>query len=282
MKKKIAVLLVAAMTLSTVGTAFAHQVIVVDPSAAAEEAEEAEEEAEEEEAVAEEAEAEEEEAVEEEAVEAEAEEAEAEEEAVEEEAEEVITSVTTSPNKVSDRTITTEDETSTTYTKVKEPKTIYNTAPSAEHPFTDVTGANEKYAKAAYALGMTQGVTADGIFAPDETLTIEDAVTFLYRLKDGEGKNGIILANISKASGYAIKPLTWAAGLGLVEKSVEPQDAVTVKELKDMLDKLGYTTNLVGTDNSMTRIEGLVIILDSIVGDLDKVNTTTTKTTAVA
>ncbi len=266
MKKKIAVLLVAAMTLSTVGTAFAHQVIVVDPSAAAEEVEEAEEE-----------EAEEEEAVEAEAVEAEEEEAE-EEEAVEAEAEEVITSVTTSPNKVSDRTITTEDETSTTYTKVKEPKTIYNTAPSAEHPFTDVTGANEKYAKAAYALGMAQGVTADGIFAPDETLTVEDAVTFLYRLKDGEGKNGIILANISKASGYAIKSLTWAAGLGLVEKSVEPQDAVTVKELKDMLDKLGYTTNLVGTDNSMTRIEGLVIILNSIVGDLDKVNTTTTKT----
>ncbi len=263
MKKKLAVLLAAAMTLSVAGTAFAYQVIVVDPAQAAEEeAEPVEEEEKAEEAVAEE------EAVEETA-EAPAEETEV--PAVEEES--VVEPVVTSPNKESDRTVITEEGNSTTFRKPKEPKTIYNTAPSANHPFIDVTGSNEDYARAAYALGMTLGMTKDALFVPDGTLSTEDAVTFLYRLKGGEGKNGIILDKISEANGYAQKPLTWAAGLGLVEKSVEPKSDITVTQLKGMLDKLGYTTNLVGTDNSMTRINGLKIILDSIVGDLDKVDT---------
>lgn len=56
---------------------------------------------------------------------------------------------------------------------------------------------------------------------PDANLTVEDAVTFLYRLKGGEGKDGIIIAKMSEANGYAQKPLTWAAGLGLCEGSVD-------------------------------------------------------------
>ena len=182
--------------------------------------------------------------------------------------------VVSSPNKESDRTVITEEGASTTFKKYKEPKTIYNTAPSAQHPFIDLTGANEDYGRAAFALGMTWGVTKDAYFSPDTTLSTEDAVTFLYRLKGGEGKNGIILAKISEANGYAVNPLTWAAGLGLVEKSVEPKKAITVSELKYMIEKLGYKINIVGTDNSMSRIDGLKLILDSIIGELDKVSVT--------
>ena len=180
--------------------------------------------------------------------------------------------IVTSPNKEKDRSVVKEEGTSTTYSKVKEAKTIYNTAPSADHPFIDVTGANEDYVKAAYGLGMTWGMTKDAIFSPDTTLTMEDAITWLYRLEGAEGKNGIIIAKMSEANGYAQKPLTWAAGLGLVDGSVEPKSEITVAQLNSMIDKLGFKTNIVGTENTMTRMDGLKTILDSLVGTVNKVN----------
>lgn len=274
MKKKIAVLLVAAMTMALAVPAFAHQVVVVDPSKEAAVEEKAAEETTE--AVVEEkaTEATTEAVVEETATEAaEATEAtEATEETTEAVVEETkVEPIVTSPNKEKDREVVLEDGTAVTYSKVKEPKTLYNTAPSAEHPFTDVTGANEDYARAAYALGITVGMVRGTQFVPDGTLSMEDAITWLYRLQGGEGKDGIILSKISEANGYAQKPLTWAVGLGLVDGSVEPKAEITVKQLNDMLAKLGYGTNLVGTDATMTRIDGLKTILDSMVGSLDKV-----------
>lgn len=265
MKKKLAILLTAVMTMSMAVPVFAHQVIVVDPSKevteeTVEETEEVEttettEETETTEAVVE---------TEEVGTTEETETAEATEEEVVEETK--TEPIVTSPNKEKDRVVVSEEGTSTTYSKAKEPKTIYNTAPSAEHPFTDLTGANEDYGRAAYALGMTWGVTKNGIFNPDSTLTIEDAVTFLYRLKGAEGKNGIILSKISEANGYAQKPLTWAVGLGLCDGSVEPKAEITVAQLISMIDKLGYTVDgVVGTENTITRIDGLKLILDSII-----------------
>lgn len=263
MKKKIAVLLVAAMTMALAVPAFAHQVVVVDPSkevveetAKETEATEATEEAAAEEtteAVVVEETATTEEAVTEETT------TEATEEVVEETK---VEPIVTSPNKEKDREVVLEDGTAVTYSKVKEPKTIFNTAPSAEHPFSDVTGEDEKYAEAAYSLGMTIGMVRGTQFVPDGTLTTEDAITWLYRLLDGESKNGIILTNISEANGYAQKPLTWAVGLGLVESTVEPKKEITVNELNAILAKLGYNTGLVGTDATMTRIDGLKQVLN--------------------
>ena len=277
MKKKIAIVLAAAMTMALAVPAFAHshQVVVNKPAAEEEVAEEEEEvvetAAETEDVVAEETtedvveEVTEEEVTEEEVTEEEV----TEEEVVEEET--AVEPIVTSPNKIKDREVVLEDGTAVTYSKVKEPKTIYNTAPSSDHPFTDVTGEEEEYARAAYALGMTIGMVRGTEFVPDTTLTMEDAITWLYRLQGGVGKDGIILAKISEANGYAQKPLTWAVGLGLVDGAVEPKAEITVKQLNDMIDKLGYTTNLVGTDATMTRAEGLKTILDSLVGSLDSV-----------
>ena len=277
MKKKIAIVLAAAMTMALAVPAFAHshQVVVNKPAAEEEVAEEEEEvvetAAETEEVVVEETtedvveEVTEEEVTEEEVTEEEV----TEEEVVEEET--AVEPIVTSPNKIKDREVVLEDGTAVTYSKVKEPKTIYNTAPSSDHPFTDVTGEEEEYARAAYALGMTIGMVRGTEFVPDTTLTMEDAITWLYRLQGGVGKDGIILAKISEANGYAQKPLTWAVGLGLVDGAVEPKAEITVKQLNDMIDKLGYTTNLVGTDATMTRAEGLKTILDSLVGSLDSV-----------
>lgn len=276
MKKKIAIVLAAAMTMALAVPAFAHshQVVVNKPAAEEEVAEEEEEvvetAAETEDVVVEETT---EDVVAEETTEDVAEEV-TEEEVTEEEVVEEETAVepiVTSPNKIKDREVVLEDGTAVTYSKVKEPKTIYNTAPSSDHPFTDVTGEEEEYARAAYALGMTIGMVRGTEFVPDTTLTMEDAITWLYRLQGGVGKDGIILAKISEANGYAQKPLTWAVGLGLVDGAVEPKAEITVKQLNDMIDKLGYTTNLVGTDATMTRAEGLKTILDSIVGSLDSV-----------
>ena len=284
MKKKIAIVLAAAMTMALAVPAFAHshQVVVNKPAAEEEVAEEEEEvvetAAETEDVVAEETtedvveEVTEEEVTEEEVTEEEV----TEEEVVEEET--AVEPIVTSPNKIKDREVVLEDGTAVTYSKVKEPKTIYNTAPSSDHPFTDVTGEEEEYARAAYALGMTIGMVRGTEFVPDTTLTMEDAITWLYRLQGGVGKDGIILAKISEANGYAQKPLTWAVGLGLVDGAVEPKAEITVKQLNDMIDKLGYTTNLVGTDATMTRAEGLKTILDSLVGSLDQINTSRTYT----
>ena len=266
MKKKIAVLLVAAMTMAMAAPAFAHQVIVVDPSKVVEEAveEAVVEETAEEAAVEETAE----EAVVEETAEEAVVEETTEEAVVEETTEEAVVEETavepivTSPNKEKDREVVAEDGTTLTYSKVKEPKTIFNTAPSAEHPFTDVSGEAEKYAEAAYSLGMTIGMVRGTQFVPDGTLTMEDAITWLYRLFDGEGKNGIILTNISEANGYAQKPLTWAVGLGLVGSTVEPKKEITVNEFNAILAKLGYNTGLIGTDATMTRIDGLKQVLN--------------------
>ncbi len=271
MKKKIAIVLAAAMTMALAVPAFAHshQVIVNKPAAEEEVAEEEEEvvetAAETEDVVVEETT---EDVVAEETTEDVVEEV-TEEEVVEEET--AVEPIVTSPNKIKDREVVLEDGTAVTYSKVKEPKTIYNTAPSSDHPFTDVTGEEEEYARAAYALGMTIGMVRGTEFVPDTTLTMEDAITWLYRLQGGVGKDGIILAKISEANGYAQKPLTWAVGLGLVDGAVEPKAEITVKQLNDMIDKLGYKTNLVGTDATMTRAEGLKTILDSLVGSLDSV-----------
>ena len=280
MKKKIAIVLAAAMTMALAVPAFAHshQVIVNKPAAEEEVAEEEEEvvetAAETEDVVVEETtedvvvEETTEDVVAEETTEDVVEEV-TEEEVVEEET--AVEPIVTSPNKIKDREVVLEDGTAVTYSKVKEPKTIYNTAPSSDHPFTDVTGEEEEYARAAYALGMTIGMVRGTEFVPDTTLTMEDAITWLYRLQGGVGKDGIILAKISEANGYAQKPLTWAVGLGLVDGAVEPKAEITVKQLNDMIDKLGYKTNLVGTDATMTRAEGLKTILDSLVGSLDSV-----------
>ena len=285
MKKKIAIVLAAAMTMALAVPAFAHshQVVVNKPAAEEEVAEEEEEvvetAAETEDVVVEEttedvvAEETTEDVVAEETTEDVVEEVTegevTEEEVVEEET--AVEPIVTSPNKIKDREVVLEDGTAVTYSKVKEPKTIYNTAPSSDHPFTDVTGEEEEYARAAYALGMTIGMVRGTEFVPDTTLTMEDAITWLYRLQGGVGKDGIILAKISEANGYAQKPLTWAVGLGLVDGAVEPKAEITVKQLNDMIDKLGYKTNLVGTDATMTRAEGLKTILDSLVGSLDSV-----------
>lgn len=287
MKKKIAIVLAAAMTMALAVPAFAHshQVIVNKPAAEEEVAEEEEEvvetAAETEDVVVEETTEEvvveetTEDVVAEETTEDVVEEV-TEEEVVEEET--AVEPIVTSPNKIKDREVVLEDGTAVTYSKVKEPKTIYNTAPSSDHPFTDVTGEEEEYARAAYALGMTIGMVRGTEFVPDTTLTMEDAITWLYRLQGGVGKDGIILAKISEANGYAQKPLTWAVGLGLVDGAVEPKAEITVKQLNDMIDKLGYKTNLVGTDATMTRAEGLKTILDSLVGSLDQINTSRTYT----
>ena len=260
MKKKIAVLLVAAMTMALAVPAFAHQVVVVDPSKEVVEETAKETEATEEAAAEETTEAV---VVEETATTEEAVTEETTTEATEEVVEETkVEPIVTSPNKEKDREVVLEDGTAVTYSKVKEPKTIFNTAPSAEHPFSDVTGEDEKYAEAAYSLGMTIGMVRGTQFVPDGTLTTEDAITWLYRLLDGESKNGIILTNISEANGYAQKPLTWAVGLGLVESTVEPKKEITVNELNAILAKLGYNTGLVGTDATMTRIDGLKQVLN--------------------
>lgn len=260
MKKKIAVLLVAAMTMALAVPAFAHQVVVVDPSKEVVEETAKETEATEEAATEETTEAV---VVEETATTEEAVTDETTTEATEEVVEETkVEPIVTSPNKEKDREVVLEDGTAVTYSKVKEPKTIFNTAPSAEHPFSDVTGEDEKYAEAAYSLGMTIGMVRGTQFVPDGTLTTEDAITWLYRLLDGESKNGIILTNISEANGYAQKPLTWAVGLGLVESTVEPKKEITVNELNAILAKLGYNTGLVGTDATMTRIDGLKQVLN--------------------
>ena len=173
-------------------------------------------------------------------------------------------SVTTYPTAEPTRTVITEADSSVTFREPKVPKTIFNTAPSSDHSFEDMVGEDKKYTSIAYGLGITYGMDVETVFAPESKLTYEDAVTWLYRLEDGVGKNGIILPFMSRANGYAQKPLTWAAGLNLVEKTVDPKAEVSSAEVRDMLEKLGYECNIVASENGITRIRGIRIILDSM------------------
>lgn len=180
--------------------------------------------------------------------------------------------VTTSPNKESDRVAVSEDGKTITFQREKETKNIFNTAPSKTSPFKDVVGEDAEYVGAAYALGITSGMYGSTVFVGDSELTVEEVVTWLYRLEDGEDKNGRVIAKISEAYGYAQKPLAWAAGLGLIDYGISPKAKVTVSDVKEMVDKLGYKSNIVGSDDVVTRIRGLKIILDAVVGEVNKVN----------
>ena len=181
--------------------------------------------------------------------------------------------ITYSPNKITYRLAVGNTNNVKVFTRVKERgQNVLDYAPDGDGYFVDLKGENAEYADAAYRLGTAWGIAKDGIFGPDETLTVEDTVSWLYRLAAERDKNGIVIPRAKEANGYAFKPLMWAVGMGLVDRDVDGKAPVTIEQLNFMLHKLGYESAEAGKDETITRIEGLKIILDSEVGEVHYVD----------
>lgn len=113
--------------------------------------------------------------------------------------------------------------------------------PQSSTSFSDVP-ANAWYAKAvawAKETGITGGI-GDNKFAPQQVLTRQELVVFLYHYAESKGETLTASADLSNysdsdsVSGWARKPMAWAVGSGLLYGKTQegklllaPRDAVT-------------------------------------------------------
>ena len=97
-------------------------------------------------------------------------------------------------------------------------------APAAANPFTDVP-AGEWYTEAVVWAAENKIVEGYGanLFGPTDELTREQMVTILYRYAqykeyDVETEGDLsAYTDAAHVSGYAIEPLRWACGVGLIQ-----------------------------------------------------------------
>jgi hypothetical protein len=96
--------------------------------------------------------------------------------------------------------------------------------------FQDVS-ASSYYAQAvtwAASKGIAQGFTATS-FGPNQVLTREQLVTFLYRYAQTMGYSTSAYNNLTKfqdvstTTSYAIPPFRWAVGAGIIEGITDTQ-----------------------------------------------------------
>ena len=90
--------------------------------------------------------------------------------------------------------------------------------------FSDVTA--DRYCAKAVAWGAANGIVngfADNTFRPDSTITREQFAAILYRYMQYKGMDAVNLAenltqfpDADQLSGYAVQPMNWAVGAGLI------------------------------------------------------------------
>ena len=95
------------------------------------------------------------------------------------------------------------------------------------HPFTDVP-AGQWYSDAiawAYETGVVKGTDAT-VFRPEDNVIREQAAAMLYRFAGSPAATGDVtrFRDANQISGYAVEPLRWAVGTGIING----KDAVTL------------------------------------------------------
>lgn len=97
-------------------------------------------------------------------------------------------------------------------------------ASSGTGGFSDVM--SDRWYTAAVSWAAANGVASgyeDGTFRPDQAITREQLATMLYAYAGYKGRNGGTMADIASfsdvgdISGYAVNPMRWAVGAGLME-----------------------------------------------------------------
>ena len=110
------------------------------------------------------------------------------------------------------------------------------------HPFTDVP-SGRWFSDAiawAYESGVVNG-TSDGTFSPDDNVTREQAAAMLYRFAGCPTASGDVTAfsDAAKISGYAVEPLRWAVGEGIIngksEYTLDPLGTATRAEIAKIM-----------------------------------------------
>ena len=110
------------------------------------------------------------------------------------------------------------------------------------HPFTDVP-SGRWFSDAiawAYESGVVNG-TSDGTFSPDDNVTREQAAAMLYRFAGRPTASGDVTAfsDAAKISGYAVEPLHWAVGEGIIngksEYTLDPLGTATRAEIAKIM-----------------------------------------------
>ena len=110
------------------------------------------------------------------------------------------------------------------------------------HPFTDVP-SGRWFSDAiawAYESGVVNG-TSDGTFSPDDNVTREQAAAMLYRFAGRPTASGDVTAfsDAAKISGYAVEPLRWAVGEGIIngksEYTLDPLGTATRAEIAKIM-----------------------------------------------
>ena len=110
------------------------------------------------------------------------------------------------------------------------------------HPFTDVP-SGRWFSDAiawAYESGVVNG-TSDDTFSPDDNVTREQAAAMLYRFAGRPAASGDVTAfnDAAKISGYAVEPLRWAVGEGIIngksEYTLDPLGTATRAEIAKIM-----------------------------------------------
>ena len=110
------------------------------------------------------------------------------------------------------------------------------------HPFTDVP-SGRWFSDAiawAYESGVVNG-TSDDTFSPDDNVTREQAAAMLYRFAGRPTASGDVTAfnDAAKISGYAVEPLRWAVGEGIIngksEYTLDPLGTATRAEIAKIM-----------------------------------------------
>ena len=110
------------------------------------------------------------------------------------------------------------------------------------HPFTDVP-SGRWFSDAiawAYESGVVNG-TSDDTFSPDDNVTREQAAAMLYRFAGRPTASGDVTAfnDADKISAYAVEPLRWAVGEGIIngksEYTLDPLGTATRAEIAKIM-----------------------------------------------
>ena len=110
------------------------------------------------------------------------------------------------------------------------------------HPFTDVP-AGQWYSDAiawAYETGVVTGTSAT-TFSPEDNVTREQAAAMLYRFAGQPEATGDVTAfhDAAAISGYAVTPLRWAVGAGIINgksaTELDPTGTATRAEIAKIL-----------------------------------------------
>ncbi|MEA4972115.1 MAG: S-layer homology domain-containing protein [Candidatus Metalachnospira sp.] len=131
----------------------------------------------------------------------------------------------------------------------------------AEHKFTDVSKEDNGVVNIAYKNGEVVGIT-DTTLGANENITMQDFCIILWNMADCPSTMGRTAYNANSADKYAVAAVKWAVSNSIISGTADTHKALTVSEVKAMLDKAGYdVSSIEDSDKEVTKIDSLRMIV---------------------